>query len=114
MIKVRVENIQKDKIEPFFEQWESLRMQIHELHQARKKEAHPLMEKGIALYEQLISYTSGQTYIENEQYEAFPLNGLERLQFIKSRPSQFASFRQLDELFKETKKKIARLRVQYN
>lgn len=116
MIKVAVENIEKDKVEPFFEQWDSLRLQIHEMHQARNKEAHSLMEQGIALYEQLILFTSGQadSILKNEQYEAFPLNGLERLQFIKTRPGQFASFRQLDELFKETKKKIASLRVQYN
>lgn len=72
------------------------------------------MEQAISLYEELIVFSSEQSssLLENHQYEVFPLNGLERLQFIKARPGQFASFRQLDELFKETKKKIARLRVQ--
>lgn len=115
MITVKIEHIQKDQVAPFFEQWEKLCTEIYEMHQNRNKEVIVVMEKGIKLYEQLILFASGQvdsTIRQNEQYEVLPLNGMERLQFIKDRPGQFACFRQLDELFKETKKKIARLRLQ--
>lgn len=115
MIKVAIENIQKEKIEPFFDKWSELQETIHEMHSERNKEVHKLMEEAITVYEQLILFTSGHSLdskLSQDDYEVLPLNGMERLQFIKMRPGQFASFRQLDELFKETKKKIARLRVQ--
>lgn len=113
MISVNLVNIQKEKVEPFFEKWESLRLTIHEMHENRNKEVRSLMEQGITLYEQLILFASGQdTNFVLDEYEVLPINGIERLQFVKARPGQFASFRQLDELFKETKKRIARLRVQ--
>ncbi|CAM5187085.1 YpoC-like domain-containing protein OS=Lysinibacillus sphaericus OX=1421 GN=LS41612_14865 PE=4 SV=1 [Lysinibacillus sphaericus] len=44
--------------------------------------------------------------------EVLPINGVERLTFIKTKPGQYARYRQIDELFKETKKRTARLRLQ--
>ncbi|PYF06902.1 YpoC family protein [Ureibacillus chungkukjangi] len=114
MIKVHIESIAKEAVEPYFEQWNDLSEQIHKAHDLRNGEAKTLMEKGIDLFESCIlncSETAFQTINEKEDYEVLPINGMERLQFIKMRPGQYACFRQLDELFKELKKRLARLRI---
>lgn len=115
MIKVNRETIIKEAVDPYFEQWNKLSSDIHKAHELRNSgEAKSLMAKGIELFESCIlncSATSSQSIIENEEYEALPLNGMERLQFIKTRPGQYACFRQLDELFRELKKRLARLRI---
>lgn len=113
MIPVNKNTLSEDEVSPFFEQWEQLSKQIYEAHDKRNEEAASLMVKGIQLFEQLVMNTSvsNSTEILSDDYEVLPVNGLERLAFIKSRPGQYACFRQLDELFKEIKKKIARLRV---
>ncbi|RKJ21213.1 hypothetical protein D7X33_45180, partial [Butyricicoccus sp. 1XD8-22] len=77
-------------------------------------QARELMEIGIKLYEELIYTTSNveSTSVPiNEDFEVLPINGAERLLFIKARPAQYACYRQLEELFKETKKRLARFRV---
>ncbi|MBD8025191.1 hypothetical protein H9636_00845 [Ureibacillus sp. Re31] len=114
MIKVRPEAIQKERVEPYFAQWEELSLLIHQAHDQRSGEAKTLMEKGISLFEECVvnsSYCNEQTVNENEEYEVLPINGMERLSFIKARPGQYACYRQLDELFKELKKRLARLRI---
>lgn len=50
--------------------------------------------------------------ILDEVEEAAPLNYKERISFIESNLDKHVAIIQLDELFKETKKKIARIRVQ--
>nr|WP_106784737.1 hypothetical protein [Lysinibacillus timonensis] len=114
MISCNPETIQKEVTDPFFSQWDMLSIKIHEAHEQRNGQAKRLMEEGISLFEQLIvqcSSTEEQSITMNNEYEVLPLNGLERLSFIKARPAQYACYRQLDELFKETKKKLARLRI---
>lgn len=114
MISFNPDTIQKEIVDPIFVEWEDLSPLIHDAHEGRNGQAKALMEKGIALYETLIVTASNQESekIENhEEYEVLPINGTERLSFIKARPGQFACYRQLDELFKETKKRLARLRV---
>lgn len=114
MITFNVGNIQKEVVDPIFLEWETLSKQIHEAHDQRNGLSKALMEQGIALYERLIITTSSDSseeLIEGEDYEVLPLNGKERLSFIKARPAQYACYRQLDELFKETKKRLARLRL---
>ncbi len=114
MITSNPDTIKKEIVEPFFEGWETLSQQIHEAHDQRNGQADALMNKGIALYEKLVVTTSinnSANIVPNEDYEVLPINGIERLQFIKARPGQYACYRQLDELFRETKKKLARLRV---
>ncbi|HEY9571413.1 MAG TPA: hypothetical protein VIR26_10460, partial [Metalysinibacillus sp.] len=66
----------------------------------RDKTVKAEMEKAIAHYEAFIDDS------------LLPTNGRERLAFIKARPGQYACYRQLDELYKETKKRIARVRIQ--
>ena len=116
MILLKVEGIQKEVVDPYFEQWELLSGTIHDAHQRRAKvEAQELMQQGILLFEQCVLHCSesdGEVGLnEQEQYEVLPINGMERLLFIKARPGQYACYRQLDELFKELKKRLARLRI---
>ena len=110
MIEVKQEAISKEIIDEWYEEWEKLREQIHEAHEARSKEAALLMEQGIMHYEQLLLRSAAEKAVIEDDFELYPINGKERLAFIKMKPGQYACYRQLDELFKETKKRCARLR----
>jgi len=112
MIEVIQENISKDIVDNWFSEWEQLSSQIHKAHEKRDRElANSLMQKGIAHYEALLIRSGNVEFVGDEDFELYPVNGKERFQFIKMRPAQFACYRQLDELFKETKKRAARLRI---
>ena len=115
MIECKKEAILKELVDEWIIKWESLRQEIHHSHTARDGKAGDMMNKGIQLYESfIIKASNGQDYlVENEDYEILPINAIERLSFIKSRPSQYACYRQLDELFIETKKRCARLRLKH-
>lgn len=108
MIEVKKEMITKELVDTWHGEWEALQQAIHAAHTARDGSAQSLMEHGIALFERLLvdSAAGGEG-----DYELLPINGAERLTFIKMRPGQYACYRQLDELFKETKKRCARLRL---
>lgn len=95
--------ITKEKMDEWFAEWTLLEAQIHAAHDARNGEAKGLMEAAIMLFEHLVK-EAGE--------EVIPINGIERMAFIKTKPGQYACYRQLDELFKETKKRTARLRLQ--
>ncbi len=114
MIECKKEAIEKDRVDEWFHQWLTLEKKIHATH-SKRENAKAYMLEAILLYEGFIiqaSKTSEQQLI-NETYEVLPINGLERLAFIKNRPGQYACYRQLDELFGETKKRCARLRLKY-
>ncbi|WP_332648783.1 YpoC family protein [Lysinibacillus sp. 54212] len=111
MIPVRKEAISKEAIDTWFGEWEALQIRIHSAHETRNGEAKSLTEHGIALFEKLLVDSASHTAHIDEEFELYPINGRERLQFIKQRPGQYACYRQLDELFKETKKRAARLRT---
>jgi len=100
---VNVEAIAKEIIDAWFAEWMEFEANIHAAHDARNGEAKGLMEEAIVLFERLVQEAGD---------EVLPINGVERLNFIKAKPSQYACYRQLDELFKETKKRAARLRLQ--
>ena len=76
MIRVRKEAIQKDRIEPYFEQWENLSKEIYAAHDERdSKKAKNLMEQGIALFEELMVNTSDtdvEELLVHEEYEGMP------------------------------------------
>ena len=113
MIEVNKEMISKERVDEWFAKWESLNTNIFAAHDSRDGSAAELMQQGIELFETFIvegSQTEGAFDI-NEEYEIMPINGMERIHFIKARPGQYACYRQLDELFKETKKRCARLRL---
>lgn len=112
MIDCIKEEISKEKVEAWLSQWQELSPVIHAAHDRRERTAKGHMEQGIILYEQFIATASGVDELqEGEQYELMPINAIERLAFIKHRPGQYACYRQLDELFTETKKRCARLRL---
>ena len=105
--------ISKERVDDWLAKWESLNSNIFAAHDCRDGSAAELMQQGIELFETFIvegSQTDDAFHI-NEEYELMPLNGMERFQFIKARPGQYACYRQIDELFKETKKRCARLRL---
>ncbi|MBK3496756.1 hypothetical protein JFL43_18185 [Viridibacillus sp. YIM B01967] len=117
MIVCRKDAISKERVEKWLADWEILRAEIHTSHATRDGKAKEIMLKGIDLYEVFIinvSQTSVEVVQLREEYEVLPINGVERLQFIKQRPGQYACYRQLDELFIETKKRMARLRLKKN
>lgn len=113
MIAVNKEKISKAMVDEWYERWEQLQKEIHVAHDARDASAQSLMKIAIEQFEQYIvaSSESEGAFSETEPYEVMPINGMERLSFIKMRPGQYAAYRQLDELYKETKKRCARLRL---
>jgi len=86
----------------YFDEWEIMREELLQLIRNKDPKKSELMRKGI---HQLM-------YILDETEEATPLNYMERTTFIKSNIDKHVAFVQLDELFKETKKKLARIRAQ--
>ena len=112
MIGFHVEAISKDIIDAWCGEWEVLEVRIHAAHDARNGEAKGLMEEAIVLFERLLIDSADVGEASSETYEVMPINGAERLAFIKTKPGQYACYRQLGELFKETKKRTARLRLQ--
>lgn len=100
---MNVEALEKEKVDAWFAEWAELEGKIHAAHDTRDGEAKGLMEMAILLFERLV---------QDAGDEVLPINGVERLTFIKAKPGQYACYRQLDELFKETKKRAARLRLQ--
>ena len=105
--------ISKERVDEWFAKWESLNAEIFAAHNRRDGSATEFMLQGIELFESFIVEGSQTDNGFNTQYiyEIMPINGMERFQFIKARPGQYACYRQLDELFKETKKRCARLRL---
>lgn len=91
-------------MEPYFLAWEKQREQLQTLFRNRTAGAEAEMLEAIQLYEALLLHC--------EAFDLSPINGEERLAFIKSNVRSFAAFRQLDELFTELKKGIARRRAQ--
>lgn len=88
---------------------------IRTMHTARDKAVKEAMVAAIHHYEQFIIAASqtDQTHIKaGDEFMCMPINGTERFLFIQAKPGQYACYRQLDELFKETKKRMARLRTQ--
>lgn len=112
MIRVRKEAVGKELVDAWYGQWEALQKVIHTAHDTRDGSAASIMEQGITLFEQfVVGASEASDMLQEDEYELLPINGVERLQFIKTRPGQYACYRQLDELFKETKKRCARLRL---
>lgn len=92
-------------IDPYFIQWEKLKIELQIAHHVRSKLTAALMEQGIRLFTALIEECEG---------ELKPLNFQDRIDFISSHSANYAAFRQLDELFLEMKKTISSKRVQLN
>ena len=113
MLEVNKDAITKEAVDQWFASWEHLNEQIHAAHERRDGSAKTLMEQGIELFEAFVLKATHEAVHFNveHEYEVMPINGNERFTFIKMKPGQYACYRQLDELFKETKKRCARLRL---
>ena len=85
-----------------FAEWDMLQGQLIKLFKVNNNSRKDFMEKGIILLEEIVIKVN----------QATPINFSERFDFIIQNKNNYVAFRQLDELFKETKKKLARLRVQ--
>lgn len=85
-----------------FEKWDHLQVQLALLFKEKDITRVELMDEGIGLLKAIVEKAG----------EAAPLNFSERFTFIQNNKHNYTAFKQLDELFKETKKKLARLRVQ--
>lgn len=88
----------------YFDEWEFIREELFVLIKTNDNKKIELMRKGIDLLMAIL----------NEVAEAAPLNYIERIIFIESNMEKYVAFVQLEELFKETKKKNARIRAQMN
>ena len=90
--------LRKEDFKPIFARWSVIRNQLEILYKEREKDTHDLMERGIELLSELFVMAEG----------TYPLNYEERFIFVQKNYKSYAAFRQLDELFKETEKKLAR------
>lgn len=100
------QKLTEEQVAPFFAEWAILRERLISQHQKRSGQAAGTADEAIAIYERLLSHCS--------EFEIIPVNGQERLLFIKAKPGKYPAFRQLDELFSEMAKKIAAKRAQLN
>lgn len=108
MLKLKDVNFDEE-----FAQWEQLRQQLTELFKDKSASKNELMSSGIGLFECILVKVEGTAFLKEEmaQCTVAPLNVMERYEFVISNSGNYAAFRQLDELIKETKKIIARKRI---
>lgn len=98
---------------PHFEKWDAVKEKIEKLYAEKNSEAVELMQVAINDYTNLLEY-GGQELNERTGKRVailLPLNGTERLDFIKERINSHYAYIQLNALYDETKKKAARLSV---
>ena len=107
--------LQSEEIIPLLRrEWEQLEVELEELYKRRAvKDAEPLMKKGIKLCIASLFWHNQQPITLNnwgnlEQIcSSIPVNFAERMSFIMTRPSLYASFKVLSQIMIELKKVIA-------
>lgn len=117
MIRFDAKHAQKEHLSGILSQWSILKEMIQDAFKLKNKGVHEQMLLGIKLYEDLLVQVSESTSFkpdEIQDYEIFPLNGKERYIFIITNSNRYVASIQLNELFDETIKKIARLRIKSN
>ncbi|MGH2317633.1 YpoC family protein [Planococcus sp. SE5232] len=102
------QKLTKDQLEPFFQEWNQLSTELADLHHQRNRGAKDAMQAGLKVYNSLLAHC--REALQDERFE--PLNGSERLSFIQASPGTYAAYRQMDELFSELKKTLARKRIE--
>ncbi|MEK3934717.1 YpoC family protein [Sporosarcina sp. FSL W7-1349] len=105
--------IDKEVLSPYFAEWETKRETIEALYAQKDKRAAEMMREAVGMYERLLELGGVQTDARSgrEGYRLSPLNGGERLEFVKAKLASHYAFVQLDALFGEMKKKAARLAI---
>lgn len=109
-----VNHIDKELLIAYFNQWETMRDKIEAFYDQKDQQAVELMGLAIENYSELLD-KGGKVYDERKEkvvYTLIPLNGEERFEFVKDKISSHYAYIQLDALFTETKKKVARLSIQ--
>lgn len=107
---------QQEHINAVLQQWSFIKEHIQHQFKQKNEDVQSHMLQAISLYNQLLVEASETNVFEANtvgEFEVLPLNGEERYKFISTYPSRYAAYRQLNELFEETRKKIARFRIQY-
>ncbi|WP_342512187.1 YpoC family protein [Sporosarcina sp. FSL K6-1522] len=103
----------KETLAPFFEEWEAIREDIAALYAGQDRQVIGIMTTAIEKYQELLEY-GGQEPNERTgkiDYILLPLNGEERFEFVKAKIASHYAYVQLDALYTETKKKVARLAI---
>lgn len=90
-----------EKLEAHFAEWDKLRELLAPLYKTKDNSRSLVLGEGIALLGEAIELAK----------DAAPVNFQERFNFIEDHKHNYTAFKQLDELFKETKKKVAVLRL---
>ncbi len=104
----------QEDVNALLQQWSSVKEHIQHGYEQKSIEVQSHMIQAISLYNKLLVEVSDTEIFDAndmKKYEVLPLNGEERYKFVVTHPSHFAAYRQLSELFEETTKKIARLRI---
>ena len=84
-----------EKVEAPFAKWDKLRELLASLYKTKDNTRSLILGEGIVLLEEIIELAK----------DATPVNFQERFDFIRDHKHNYTAFKQLDELFKETKKK---------
>jgi len=98
-------------------EWKSIQSGLDRLFRARDQEnAKEWMERGITLFMQFLYLTNHQDFspIEQIRMDEFlykPVNVEERINFIKSKPGLYHSYRQLAELMVEQEKQFVKSNI---
>ncbi|WP_413309223.1 YpoC family protein [Bacillus sp. 1P10SD] len=107
-------NKQSDVASTILSEWKQIDKQLEILFSERDgKNSKESMEKGINLFLQFLMVSNDTDYnssgpIPYESFKYKPVNVVERLEFIQSRPTLFHSYRQLSELMLEQQKLYAK------
>ncbi|ANU19527.1 hypothetical protein BBI15_04565 [Planococcus plakortidis] len=96
-------------VSPFYEDWAALSQAINACFGEGTGDCRKLIAEGWQLYEALKQALHGLF----GDSAPCPLNEGERLAFVKNSRSAHAASRQLEQLFGELKKKIARTKISY-
>ncbi|MGG3562568.1 YpoC family protein [Neobacillus rhizosphaerae] len=105
---------QSDAVSTILSEWKQIERQLEKLFSERNQQnTKESMEKGINLFLHFLMVSNETDYIKHGPipYESFqykPVNVVERLEFIQSRPTLFHSYRQLSELMLEQQKLYAK------
>ncbi|WP_432355152.1 YpoC family protein [Sporosarcina sp. A2] len=99
--------VSKDLIMPYFEKWDVLKLEIQRRYDEKEESALEWMAIAIENYEELlkVSAPAGGT---DRRTKMEPLNGEERLQFVKDKVISPFALIQLNLLYTELRKKVAR------
>lgn len=99
--------ITKEQVMSYFDKWESVKPEIQELYDQKQSKASESMAAAIANYEELLGICAPAGG-SDRRTKMEPLNGEERLQFIKDKVVSPFALIQLNLLYTELRKKIAR------